>query len=438
MAKGQRSLNSFDDKDREPNDKIEKFIRNIKNQPRDDSSRAVIGDPIKIPYELKEGEVLRCWSWSFEVQEYLQRGTFGKVVRCIEQDSQWSVALKFLNCTSATSILECEEVRISKLLCINRASDYNIVDLVSAFWYRGHICMVFELYSMDLDDYAKLKHPELIELRDLRPIAQQCFVALAKLKEIGIIHTDIKTSNIMLVDPLRQPFRVKLIDFGLAIENQTAKSGTVLQNIVYRAPEVLLGLEYSEAIDMWSMGCTLARLFLGYYIYSGLFEYEQVSCIWNAQGPFPAEMLQRSNMLYNFFKITPKDDGTYLAQLLNPEEYRNRSKENVEDCRVRGFKSLDDLVAIERFYTKSEELDRVVFVDLIKKLLTIDPNLRILPLDALKHPFITMEHLSSCHQYLELCRFGMEVCRDFNDIKASGSSAIRIQPKGSISRRHSI
>ncbi|KAL7672196.1 hypothetical protein ACOME3_007090 [Neoechinorhynchus agilis] len=431
MVEGRRSLNSFGDKDREPNDKIEKFIRNIKNQTRD------IRHPIKIPYELKEGEVLKCSSFTFEVQEYLQRGAFGQVVRCIEQDSQWSVALKFLKCTPATSILECEEVRISKLLCLNGASDYNIVNLVTAFWYRGHICMVFELYSMDLEDYAKLKHPELIELRDLRLIAQQCFVALAKLKEIGIIHADIKISNIMLVDPLRQPFRVKLIDFGLALENRTAKSGTVLQNIFYRAPEVLLGLEYSEAIDMWSMGCALARLFLGYYLYPGLIEYEQMSCIWYAQGPFPAEMLQRSNKLCNFFKIVHKDDGTYLAQLINPEEYRNRFKANVEDSRVRNFKSLDDIAAIERYYTKPEEVDREVFVDLIKKLLTIDPHHRILPFDALKHPFITMEHLSSYRQYLELCRFGMKVCRDFNDIKASGSTAIRIQSKGSISRRRS-
>ena len=43
------------------------------------------------------------------------------------------------------------------------------------------------------------------------------------------------------------------------------------------APEILLGLPFTEAIDMWSLGCVIAELFLGWPLYPGSSEYDQVS-----------------------------------------------------------------------------------------------------------------------------------------------------------------
>ena len=43
-----------------------------------------------------------------------------------------------------------------------------------------------------------------------------------------------------------------------------------------RAPEILLGLPFCEAIDMWSLGCVIAELFLGWPLYPGSSEYDQV------------------------------------------------------------------------------------------------------------------------------------------------------------------
>lgn len=45
---------------------------------------------------------------------------------------------------------------------------------------------------------------------------------------------------------------------------------------VYRAPEIILGLPFCEAIDMWSLGCVIAELFLGWPLYPGALEYDQV------------------------------------------------------------------------------------------------------------------------------------------------------------------
>ena len=46
-----------------------------------------------------------------------------------------------------------------------------------------------------------------------------------------------------------------------------------------RAPEVILGLQFTEAIDMWSLGCVTAELFLGWPLYPGSSEYDQVSYV---------------------------------------------------------------------------------------------------------------------------------------------------------------
>ena len=72
--------------------------------------------------------------------------------------------------------------------------------------------------------------------------------------------------------------KIKIIDFGSAcFEGQTTH--TYIQSRFYRSPEVLLGLPYDSAIDMWSLGCVAAELFLGLPILPGIHEHDQLSRI---------------------------------------------------------------------------------------------------------------------------------------------------------------
>ena len=69
--------------------------------------------------------------------------------------------------------------------------------------------------------------------------------------------------------------QIKLIDFGSAcFEGQIPH--TYIQSRFYRSPEVLLGLAYDSAIDMWSLGCVAAELFLGLPILPGVHEHDQL------------------------------------------------------------------------------------------------------------------------------------------------------------------
>lgn len=103
-------------------------------------------------------------------------------------------------------------------------------------------------------------------------------------QQLGLIHADLKPENIMLVDPVRQPYRVKVIDFGSASHVSKAVCNTYLQSRYYRAPEIILGLPFCEAIDMWSLGCVVAELFLGWPLYPGSSEYDQIRYISQTQG----------------------------------------------------------------------------------------------------------------------------------------------------------
>jgi len=71
---------------------------------------------------------------------------------------------------------------------------------------------------------------------------------------------------------------------------------------VDRAPEVLLGLPYCEAIDMWSLGCVLAELYLGWPLYPGASEYDQIRYITQTQGPVPDHLLSAAAKTDRFYR----------------------------------------------------------------------------------------------------------------------------------------
>jgi serine/threonine protein kinase len=62
---------------------------------------------------------------------------------------------------------------------------------------------------------------------------------------------------------------------------------TYIQSRFYRSPEVLLGVPYTSAIDMWSLGCIAVELFLGLPLFPGTSEYNQITRIVEMLGCAP-------------------------------------------------------------------------------------------------------------------------------------------------------
>lgn len=71
--------------------------------------------------------------------------------------------------------------------------------------------------------------------------------------------------------------------------------------VYVRAPEVILGVAYDEAIDMWSLGCVLAELYLGWPLFPGATEYDQMCYISQMLGDPPPTLTKNAVKMCRFF-----------------------------------------------------------------------------------------------------------------------------------------
>uniref|UniRef100_A0A8C4E9V8 non-specific serine/threonine protein kinase n=1 Tax=Dicentrarchus labrax TaxID=13489 RepID=A0A8C4E9V8_DICLA len=369
-------------------------------------------------YQLVQHEILCSVSCSYEVLEFLGRGTFGQVAKCWKRGTNEIVAIKILKNHPSYARQGQIEVGILNRLSAENADEYNFVRSYECFQHKGHTCLVFEMLEQNLYDFLKHSKFSPLPLRHIRPILQQVATALMKLKSLGLIHADLKPENIMLVDPLRQPYRVKVIDFGSASHVSKAVCSTYLQSRYYRAPEIILGLPFCEAIDMWSLGCVIAELFLGWPLYPGASEYDQIRYISQTQG-LPAEyLLSAGTKTSRFFNRGP--DSSYpLWRLKTPSEHEMEMGIKSKEARKYIFNCLDDMMQVnlsshlEGTDMLAEKADRREFIDLLKRMLRLDADKRITPTKTLGHPFVTMSHLmdyphsshvKSCFQNMEICK----------------------------------
>ncbi|XP_055686785.1 homeodomain-interacting protein kinase 2 isoform X2 [Lutzomyia longipalpis] len=400
--------------------------------PNKRSSSGADGD-----YQLVQHEVLYSLSAQYEVLEFLGRGTFGQVVKCWKKGTSEIVAIKILKNHPSYARQGQIEVSILSRLSQENADEFNFVRAFECFQHKNHTCLVFEMLEQNLYDFLKHNKFSPLPLKYIRPILQQVLTALLKLKQLGLIHADLKPENIMLVDPVRQPYRVKVIDFGSASHVSKTVCNTYLQSRYYRAPEIILGLPFCEAIDMWSLGCVVAELFLGWPLYPGSSEYDQIRYISQTQGLPTEHMLNSASKTAKFFYRDV--DSTYpFWRLKTPEEHEAETNTRSKEARKYIFNCLDDIgqvnvpTDLEGGQLLAEKTDRREFIDLLKRMLTIDQERRITPAEALNHAFTTLTHLvdyAHCNNVKASVQM-MEVCRrsDFHTVQPAQTLVTNFVP----------
>jgi serine/threonine protein kinase len=129
--------------------------------------------------------------------------------------------------------------------------------------------------------------------------------------------------------------RVKLIDFGGSQGGGCPQSEhVVIQTLPYRAPEVLLGLPYACAADMWSLGCVSAELVFGRSIFPHQGnEHDIIRCTCDLFGELPEHMLNAGRNTNRFFLVEdrfPRRKRGRLSWLRMP---RSSSDEDEADSK---------------------------------------------------------------------------------------------------------
>lgn len=393
-------------------------------------------------YHLVQHELLCSLKNTYEVLDFLGRGTFGQVVKCWKRGTNEIVAVKILKNHPSYARQGQIEVGILARLSSENADEHNLVRAFECFQHRSHTCLVFEMLEQNLYDFLKQNKFSPLPLKVIRPVLQQVAAALKKLKAMGLIHADLKPENIMLVDPVRQPYRVKVIDFGSASHISKAVCSTYLQSRYYRAPEIILGLPFCEAIDMWSLGCVIAELFLGWPLYPGALEYDQIRYISQTQG-LPGEHLLNVGIKTSRFFCRESDSSYAAWRLKSTEEHEAETGLKSKEARKYIFSCLDDIAHVnlvmnlEGCDLLAEKVDRTEFVSLLKMMLQIDAEERIAPSDALSHPFITMQHLLDFphSNHVKLAFQIMDVCcsraTGYESLRRSKAPFVRTAPSTS-------
>ncbi|XP_059843683.1 homeodomain-interacting protein kinase 4-like [Hypanus sabinus] len=366
---------------------------------------------------------------TYNIIQLIGEGGYGEVSCCRKQSTGQFVAVKTLKCDSCIA----SEIRVLKLFQNMDTNKFHIVQFLECFHSSGKSYLVFELLEQNLLEFQKANNFTPLPAKHIRIIGIQLLRALVMLKELSIIHTDIKLDNIMLVAHNRFPFRVKVIDFGSAsiLPEVQHINDPYIQARYYRSPEILLGLPFCEKLDMWSVGCVLAELRLGRPLYPGKSQYDQIRIITEAQGQPKDHLLDQASKTHLFFKRNPCPYSAHRWQLKSLSEYDSKMLTTLEP-RQQTVKSLDQLETFNIIQTLSssdddiaELQDRNDMVALLKRMLNIDPKMRVSPDSALTHPFITMEQLKQKYNhtsYYQLSVQGLDATLNYGRVESKEHS----------------
>ncbi|KAG9150061.1 hypothetical protein Leryth_021549 [Lithospermum erythrorhizon] len=289
-----------------------------------------------IPRKVLAGLVPRSAD-SYDKLDKVGQGTYSNVYKARDRKTGKIVALKKVKFD--TSEPESVKFMAREIMILQRLDHPNIVKLEGLATSRMHysIYLVFEYMQTDLARIISRPDERLNEPQ-VKSYMTQLLSGLQHCHERGILHRDIKGSN-LLID---KDGMLKIADFGLANYFNPEKKRPLTSRVVtlwYRAPELLLGAtEYGTAIDLWSVGCLMAEMFIGKPIMPGRTEVEQLHRIFKLCGTPSDECWKRLKAATTFRP---------------PHAYKPRLREAFKDFPPSSVNLLDTLLSLDPSYRGS-------------------------------------------------------------------------------------
>lgn len=306
-------------------------------------------------------------SRSYDLKQLLGQGAYGTVASAIHKPTATPVAVKKIEPFNKT--LVCLRT-IRELQLLNFFANHdNIIGLLDVqkpkdFDSFEEVYLIQEYMPCDLHHII---HALRLLNQHIKFIVYQILRGLRVIHSANVIHRDLKPSNILI----NWACEVKICDFGLAriVGSESLELESNLTEYVatrwYRAPEImLLQAVYSTSVDLWSVGCILAELFIAYPLFPGKDYKNQIQLILEFLGtPTGTDMkcvrLERAKA---YIELLPRTEPKDIKSAL-----QNHSRR------------------IQKY--GSEPID-AEGLDLTTNLLSFNPDKRFTASQALRHTYL--------------------------------------------------
>ncbi len=219
---------------------------------------------------------------NYEILSVLGEGGMGTVYLAKHISINRKVAIKVLR----TELAQREEIRKrfkNEAAMMAHLQHPNIVSLIDYLEQEDGLYLIMEyIDGKGLDDFIKELHQPL-PIERAKAIFKKILSAFSYAHKNGIIHRDVKPSNILLT----ANDEVKVLDFGIAklindSKSQLTKTGTNIGTVYYMSPEQVKAQELDQRSDIYSLGVTFYEILSGFCPYSTLSsEYEVYNSIVN-------------------------------------------------------------------------------------------------------------------------------------------------------------
>ncbi|XP_028400572.1 probable cyclin-dependent serine/threonine-protein kinase DDB_G0278487 [Dendronephthya gigantea] len=297
----------------------------------------------------------------YKLLENIGCGAYGIVCSALDTRTQNKVAIKKI--PKALEVLTIAKRTYRELRILKHFNHDNIIAIrdilrppedVSCF---EDVYVVFDMMETDLHRIIHSDQPLTDE--HIRYFLFQILRGLKYIHSANILHRDLKPSNLLV----NEDCELKIGDFGMArgLDSSPVGLKRVMTEYVatrwYRAPELMLSLsEYSQAMDIWSVGCIFAEMLGRKPLFPGTNYLNQLQLILSVVGT-PSE---------NFYeRMGAKRVKTYISKLPNKK-----------------------VVELDKIYTEANP----VGLDLLGQMLKLDPLERISAAKALEHEYLAKYH----------------------------------------------
>jgi hypothetical protein len=204
----------------------------------------------------------------YEILDRIGHGGMGAVYKVVDLLTQRTIALKEVLASKENLSFSADQTKslTTENLAQALSQEFRVLatlrhpNIVSVIDYgfdekqQPYLTMHYVEQARKITDFAKEQSKE-----NKGRLIVQLLQALAYLHRRGIIHRDLKPENVLV----NAEGDVKVLDFGLALSSEYAKSAGLAGTLAYVAPEVLLGNAPSIAADLYAVGVMMYEIFVG-------------------------------------------------------------------------------------------------------------------------------------------------------------------------------